>query len=498
MIRGSDGPRRSDRKNGQIQYQVLTKLPILTYPLIIEELHPEEPPRGRSCFPPIADRESDATLAGGAHRHVRPAQDETCPMDLVFTPSQIETWPIERLRPYARNAKIHGADQVAKIAASMAKFGWTVPCMVADDGELIAGHGRVLAATMLGLKDVPVIRLGHLDEAERRAYRIADNKLTELGEWDEGMLRDEIAGLLAEDFDLSLLGITDEDLDALLRDPDQAEGGAVEGEDDVPEPPVTPVSLAGDLWQLGSHRLICGDSTSAEVVGRLLGDVKPLLMVTDPPYGVEYDPSWRNQAGAAKTKRTGKVLNDDRADWREAWALFPGDVAYVWHGALHASTVAESLVVAGFTVRSQIIWAKERLVLSRGDYHWQHEPCWYAVRKTGKGHWAGDRKQTTLWQIANKDQDAETVHGTQKPVECMRRPILNNSNPGQAVYEPFMGSGTTLIAAETTRRVCFGIELNPAYVDVAIERWQQFTGGSATLAETGERFVDLKAKRLAA
>lgn len=498
MIRGSDGPRRSDRKNGQIQYQVLTKLPILTYPLIIEELRPEEPPRGRSCFPPIADRESDATLAGGAHRHVRPAQDETCPMDLVFTPSQIETWPIERLRPYARNAKIHGADQVAKIAASMAKFGWTVPCMVADDGELIAGHGRVLAATMLGLKDVPVIRLGHLDEAERRAYRIADNKLTELGEWDEGMLRDEIAGLLAEDFDLSLLGITDEDLDALLRDPDQAEGGAVEGEDDVPEPPVTPVSLAGDLWQLGSHRLICGDSTSAEVVGRLLGDVKPLLMVTDPPYGVEYDPSWRNQAGAAKTKRTGKVLNDDRADWREAWALFPGDVAYVWHGALHASTVAESLVVAGFTVRSQIIWAKERLVLSRGDYHWQHEPCWYAVRKTGKGHWAGDRKQTTLWQIANKDQDAETVHGTQKPVECMRRPILNNSNPGQAVYEPFMGSGTTLIAAETTRRVCFGIELNPAYVDVAIERWQQFTGGSATLAETGERFVDLKAKRLAA
>jgi DNA modification methylase len=154
--------------------------------------------------------------------------------------------------------------------------------------------------------------------------------------------------------------------------------------------------------------------------------------------------------------------------------------------------------VTGFTLRSQIIWAKDRLVLSRGDYHWQHEPCWYAVRKTGKGHWAGDRKQTTLWQIANKDQDAETVHGTQKPVECMRRPILNNSSPGQAVYEPFMGSGTTLIAAETTGRVCFGVELNPAYVDVAIERWQQFTGGSATLAETGESFADLKAKRLAA
>jgi DNA modification methylase len=327
---------------------------------------------------------------------------------------------------------------------------------------------------MLGLTEVPVIRLSHLDEAERRAYRIADNKLTELGEWDEAMLRDEIAGLLAEDFDLSLLG--DHRRGSGRPAAGSGSGGRrwpVEGEDDIPEPPVTPVSVAGDLWQLGAHRLICGDSTSADVVGRLLGDVRPLLMVTDPPYGVEYDPSWRNQAGAAKTKRTGKVLNDDRADWREAWALFPGDVAYVWHGALHASTVAESLVAAGFAIRSQIIWAKDRLVLSRGDYHWQHEPCWYAVRaKTGKGHWAGDRKQTTLWQIAGKDQDAATVHGTQKPVECMRRPILNNSSPGQAVFEPFMGSGTTLIAAETTGRVCFGIELNPAYVDVAIERWQ--------------------------
>ena len=343
-------------------------------------------------------------------------------MDLVFAPSEIETWSIEQLHPYARNAKMHGDDQVAKIAASMAKFGWTVPCMVADDGELIAGHGRVLAATLLGLSEVPVIRLGHLDEAERRAYRIANNKLTEMGDWDEAVLRDEIAGLLAEDFDLTLLGITDEDLDALLQDPDVGDGEA-EGEDDIPEAPVDPVSRPGDLWLLGKHRLLCGDATVATDVERVLNGTQPLLMVTDPPYGVQYDPGWRNQAGAAKTKRTGKVLNDDRADWREAWDLFPGDVSYVWHGALHATTVAESLEAAGFNVRSQIIWAKDRLVLSRGDYHWQHEPCWYAVKKAGKGHWAGDRKQTTLWHISNKDQDAETVHGTQKPVECMRRPI---------------------------------------------------------------------------
>jgi len=163
-------------------------------------------------------------------------------------------------------------------------------------------------------------------------------------------------------------------------------------------------------------------------------------------------------------------------------------VAYVWHGALHATTVADSLVASGFDVRSQIIWAKQRLVLSRGDYHWRHEPCWYAVRTKAKGHWSGDRKQTTLWQIASRDQDAQTVHGTQKPVECMRRPMLNNSSPGQAVYEPFCGSGTTLVAAETTGRICYAVELDLAYVDVAVQRWQAFTSEVAVLSETDITF----------
>jgi DNA modification methylase len=189
------------------------------------------------------------------------------------------------------------------------------------------------------------------------------------------------------------------------------------------------------------------------------------------------------------------VLNDHRADWREAWALFPGDVAYVWHGALHSTTVAESLTACGFAIRSQIIWAKERLVLSRGDYHWQHEPCWYAVRTTGKGHWTGDRKQTTIWHIASRDQDAATVHGTQKPVECMRRPMLNNSSPGQPVYEPFSGSGSSIIGAETCGRHCYAVELDPAYVDVAVERWQTFTGREAVLEATGESFAAVRAIR---
>jgi len=406
--------------------------------------------------------------------------------------------PVGDLAPYAANARTHTDEQIAQIVASIEEFGFTNPILAGSDGVIIAGHGRLLAAQRLGLDKVPVITLDHLSEAQRRALVIADNKIAENAGWDEDLLRAELQALQEMDFDLDLVGFSDAELDDLLGDLEAEALGEVEGEDDVPETPEDPVSRPGDLWILGNHRLLCGDSTVVTDVDRVLGTVKPLLMVTDPPYGVEYDPSWRNQAGAAKTRRTGKVLNDDRADWREAWALFPGDVAYVWHGALHATTVAESLMASGFTIRSQIIWAKDRLVLSRGDYHWQHEPCWYAVKKTGKGHWAGDRKQTTLWQITNKDQDAETVHGTQKPVECMRRPILNNSSPGQAVYEPFMGSGTTLIAAETTGRVCLGIELNPAYVDVAVERWQQLTGETATLEGDGRSFDEIADEREAA
>ena len=192
-------------------------------------------------------------------------------------------------------------------------------------------------------------------------------------------------------------------------------------------------------------------------------------------------PNWRNEAGVSTTKRTGRVANDDRADWREAWALFPGDIAYVWHAAVHATTVAESLIACGFEIRAQIIWSKNRFALGRGDYHWQHEPCWYAVRKGTRSHWQGARDQSTLWSIAAAGaEDAATPHGTQKPVEAMRRPIVNNSARGDAVYEPFCGSGTTLIAAETTGRVCLAMELDPAYCDVIVERWEAFTGRSAT------------------
>ncbi len=403
--------------------------------------------------------------------------------------------PLGQIIPYARNPR-RNEKAIATVAASIAEFGWRQPIVVDEGMVILAGHTRLAAAQQLGLETAPVHVAKGLSEAQARAFRIMDNRSGENAEWDNELLGLELGDLLDAEFDLGLTGFTDEELNALINGLAEDGTGPQEGEDDVPETPENPVSRPGDLWILGNHRPLCGDSTVATDVERVLDGVKPLLLVSDPPYGVEYDPGWRNKTGAAKTKRTGKVLNDDRADWREAWALFPGDVAYVWHGALHAATVAESLEAVGFNVRSQIIWAKDRLVLSRGDYHWQHEPCWYAVKKTGKGHWAGDRKQTTLWQIANKDQDAKTVHGTQKPVECMRRPILNNSSPGQAVYEPFMGSGTTLIAAETSGRVCLGIELNPAYVDVAVERWQQFMGKAAVLDQDGRTFEEVRSGRV--
>ncbi|HWO86591.1 MAG TPA: site-specific DNA-methyltransferase, partial [Stellaceae bacterium] len=280
---------------------------------------------------------------------------------------------------------------------------------------------------------------------------------------------------------------------------------------EVPELSETAVTRLGDVWCLGPHRIICGDSTDAAVVKALLDEVQPHLMVTDPPYGVNYDPAWRNEAGRALdgsiqrlssgkvhvplgARALGKVANDDRADWSEAWALFPGAVAYVWHAGTKAGTVQASLEACGFETRAQIVWAKSNFVISRGHYHAKHEPCWYAVRKGETGHWAGDHKQTTVWDIP-KNAKSETGHGTQKPVECMRRPIENNSSPGQAVYEPFSGSGTTIIAAEMTARVAHAIEITPAYVDVAVKRWQEFTGQQAVLDGDGRSFDDVAAQR---
>ncbi len=412
---------------------------------------------------------------------------------------EIEYRPIAELIPYARNSRTHSDAQVAQIAASIREFGWTNPVLVDEQGTIIAGHGRLLAAQQLGETKAPCITIDGLSDAQRRALIIADNKLALNAGWDEALLASELAGLMDDGFDVGLLGFADDEMAALLAD--KTEG--LTDPDATPEAPADPVSKLGDVWLLGKHRIVCGDSTDADCVAKCLNGITPHLMVTDPPYGVEYSAGWRNEAMPAKNdparwkdgqgRATGKVENDDKADWAEAWALFPGEIAYVWHAGNKANIVADSLIATGFEIRAQIIWAKHQLVISRGHYHPQHEPLWYAVRKGKTGHWSGDRKQTTLWEI-NKPQKSETGHSTQKPVECMKRPIENNSSPGQAVYEPFSGSGTTIIAGEMTGRSVHAIELNPAYVDVAVIRWQEFTGGKATLEATGEEFDALRAK----
>ena len=404
----------------------------------------------------------------------------TPPPETLWPADRIERWPLARLTRYAHNARTHSEAQITQIAASIREFGWTMPILVEPDGTLIAGHGRVSAAATLGITDVPVMIARGWTPAQVQAYRIADNKLALNAGWDEATLRAELAELASLDYNLMLTGFGTDEIDKLLRpNPGNTDP------DDVPEPPAQPAARLGDVWRLGAHTLACGDATDPAAVARALAGVVPHLMVTDPPYGVDYDPDWRNEAsrwmgGTIGGRAVGRVTNDTRIDWREAWALFPGDVAYIWYATLFGSVVQDSIQAAGLVLRSQIVWVKSNFAIGRGNYHWQHEGCWYAVRQGATASWQGDRTQSTVWDIP-KSARSETGHSTQKPVECMRRPIENNSSVGQAVYEPFCGSGTTIIAAEMTGRACHALEISPVYVDTAILRWQAFTGETAVL-----------------
>ena len=411
---------------------------------------------------------------------------------------QVERWPIERLIPYAHSPRLHTEADRAKIAGSILTWGWTTPLLVDEEGRLIAGEARLGAALKLKLRSIPVIVARGWSEEEKRAYRVADNQLAARACRDFERLGSELADLKSSGFGLDLIGFEPDQLEAILA---SSRPSGLTDPDSVPEVLDQPVSRLGDVWLLGDHRIGCGDSTSATDVAPVLEGSQPHLMVTDPPYGVGYDPSWRARRGLGSGKRArGTVLNDDRADWRDAFALFAGDVAYVWHGAMHGDVVSAALAACGLQLRAQIVWTKQHFALSRGDYHWKHETCWYAVREGKSSRWQGGRTQTTVWEIANNNpfgnhqREQSWGHGTQKPVECMRRSIVNNSRFSQAIYDPFLGSGTTLIAAEMTGRVCVGLELNPVYVDVVVRRWQDFTGRAARHQASGQPF-DERAQR---
>jgi len=406
---------------------------------------------------------------------------------------KVETWPTSRFVPYARNLRKNG-HAVERMIASIRAYGFAIPILSRGNGEIVDGHLRFMAARRLGLEELPTIVCDTWSEPQVRAFRLLVNRSANWATWDTDLVALEIQELQAVDFDLDLTGFDPIEIDHFLLDQEDSE-------EEIPPVPAEAVTEVGDLWSCGPHRALCGDATSEEAVRTLLGGVAPALMVTDPPYGVELDPQWRERAGLGKQRQTGVVPNDDRVDWRSAYKLFTGNVAYVWHAGVHAAEVAAGLEEVGFRIRAQIIWAKQHFAMGRGDYHWKHEPCWYAVREGKSSNWSGDRKQSTLWEVANLNPfggtqtEEATGHGTQKPVELMLRPILNNTKRGDLVYDPFLGSGTTLIAATSAHRICYGLEIDPAYMDVIVRRWRRLTGKTAVLDGDGRSFDEIAAER---
>jgi DNA modification methylase len=405
----------------------------------------------------------------------------------------IEHWPVARLQAYGPNPRKndHAVDQMA---ASIKEYGFKIPILALSNGEIVDGHLRWKGALKVGLAEVPVILCDEWSEAKVKAFRLLVNRSAAWADFDPELVTLELQDLKALDFDLNLTGFSAHEIDEyLFADPNSDE------EEQVSESSGDPVTRPDDLWVLGSHRVLCGDATSAEAVARLLHTATAGLMVT---YGVEYDPAWRQRAGLGRQRQSGAVANDNRIDWTAAYRLFTGNVAYVWHSGVHASEVIAGLEAAGFRIRAQIIWAKQHFAIGRGDYHWQHEPCWYAVRDGKSSGWSGGRRQSTLWEVPNLNpfggsSEQATGHGTQKPVELMRRSILNNSVRGEAVYDPFLGFGTTLMAAEATERICYGLDIDPHYVDVIIRRWQQVTGKAAVLESDGRSFDETSIERTA-
>jgi len=391
---------------------------------------------------------------------------------------QIEQTKTSDLLPYAKNSRTHSDAQVAQIAASIREFGFTNPILIDQENQIIAGHGRVLAAMKLKLDEVPCIRLSHLSESQKRAYVIADNKLALNAGWDDELLALEIKDLQDSDFDVSLLGFDDDEL-AKIMDALVEEVEGLTDEDATPEVPEEPKTKLGDIYQLGNHRLMCGDSCSINDMEKLCNGQLVDMWLTDPPYNVAYE------GGTGLT-----IQNDDMGDeqfrqfLRDAYVtadlvMKPGAVFYIWHADSEGYNFRGAARDANWTVRQCLIWKKSSLVMGRQDYHWKHEPCLYGW-KNGSGHlWASDRKQTTILEFDKPSRNGE--HPTMKPVALFEYQMLNNTKGGDIVLDSFGGSGTTIIAAEKNGRVARLMELDPKYCDVIVKRWEDFTGKKAVL-----------------
>lgn len=414
----------------------------------------------------------------------------------------IEWWPIARPQPYPHNARKLSARAIETLAKSLKEFGWRQPIVVDKKDVIVAGHTRLLAAQACQMQTVPVHVARELTAPQIRAYRIMDNRSADETEWDMPTLEAELAELHSLEVDLSITGFTQNEIDRALR-----HQGA--NEDLVPAIPTTPTSKLGDLWILGPHRIICGDSTDRKTVTALLGDRKPRLLVTDPPYGILLDSEWRDRAYVNRHTNTA-ISGDTRADWSEAFSLVPSlEIAYVWHASKFTREVLDGLLRIGFLHHQQIIWNKGVAVMTRTHYWFQHEPCWFVLKhepcwyvRKKNAPWFGQAgKNSTIWEspspkmIMGGSTEIKYDHPTQKPAILMQRPIQNHLQRGELVYDGFLGSGTTLIAAEMSERVCLGCELAPEYVDVIILRWQTFAGLEATLDGDGRTFAQVATAR---
>ncbi|HME58796.1 MAG TPA: DNA modification methylase [Terracidiphilus sp.] len=431
-------------------------------------------------------------------------------------PAEIHIWRIERLVFYARNPRKNDA-AVDRMVASIREYGFKIPVLARSDGEVVDGHLRLKAARKLGLTEVPVILCDEWTPVQVKAFRLMVNRSVTWAGWDEELLAQELQEIqdLEVDFDLDLTGFEVPEIDDLLGTPDDDDQANA-----APPLPACPVTRPGDLWLCGNpphqHRVLCGDATSPGAVARLLGERQPILMVCDPPYGIQLDSEWRDRAGLnghgpaepsyMKHRTQGHtettISGDTRADWSDAFALVPSlEVAYVWHASIFTREVLDGLQRIGFLYPQQIIWNKGRIVLTRTHYWYQHEPCWYVRKKNAP--WFGKAgENSTIWEapspkfIMGGSDEEKFDHPTQKPADLMRRPILNHTKRGELVYDPFLGSGTTLAAAELSGRICYGLELDPKYVDVVVARWQSLTGQKAQLDGDGRTFDEIAQERV--
>jgi DNA modification methylase len=415
-----------------------------------------------------------------------------------MTNLQVVMWSVDKLIPYARNARTHSDEQIAQVAASIVEFGWTSPILVGGDGVIIAGHARLAAARRLKMTEVPVIVLDHLTEAQRRALVLADNKLALNAGWDEEMLRVELKDLDVNGFNLDLIGFSTDELEALMDDGQGNDG--LTDEDQVPETQVAVVTVPGDVWILGEHRLLCGDATIATDVEKVLAGGLADMVFCDPPYNVNYGATMKDKLRG--TNRT--IANDNLgADFAQFLveacttmvAVCKGGI-YICMSSSEMATLQRAFRAAGGHWSTFVIWAKNTFTMGRSDYQRQYEPILYGWKEGTDHFWCGARDQGDVWFI--KKPHVNDLHPTMKPVELVERAVRNSSKTRDTILDPFGGSGTTIIACEKTGRQARVMELDPKYVDVIIRRWQAFAGGVAVLEGSGVAFEQVAVERVAA